>query len=331
MPIDISELPEEVQHMIELREDHDQTFINFIDRDYSQIFWNKLAERRDPEVEHSFISSVYGAQGSGKSMAALSMCCFLDPNFTAENIFFGYNDLVYNRNKLKPNTAVLVDEQSQAFGLDSHRVMLILSSLKEQLRKKSIHFIFCSPVLYDEAKSSMYQIETVFIDYEEEVNYCALKTREGHCLGHIKVPYPLKTMPDGTTLASKELLLAYEARKDKHLEKILGNDSVDMFDEHAKVIVEAPMFKKAEKLYVARMGYVPQKTCIQIINKLFPEFNAGVVPAEIAGRIKLDKELNGEWEISGRSARKTSKDSNMTAVRDKKKKKTVRKVSVEMD
>lgn len=284
-----------------MKEATDQTFGRFVDEDYTDILWNILAERGDPTVEHSFIASIYGTQGSGKSMAAIALCCFLDPNFSADNIYFDYNELVYNRNKIKPNSAILIDEQSQSYGLDSHRVMIILAGLKEQLRKKSIHFIFCSPTLYEESKSSMYLLETMFIDYETQMAFAALKTRDGLTLGHVQIPYPLKKLADGSTLATQELIDAYQKKKDEQLEKLLGNKDVDIFEQRAKAIMKHPLFKKAEKIYVKRMGYIPQNTCIQIINKIFPEFNAGVVPVEIAGRIKLDKELSGEWEISGRS------------------------------
>jgi hypothetical protein len=276
------------------------------DEEYSEILWNILAERADPGIEHSFIASIYGGQGKGKSMAALAMCCYLDPTFTVDQIFFDYNDLVYNRHKLKPNSAVLVDEQSQSFGLDSHRVMVILASLKEQLRKKSIHFFFCAPVLYEEYKSSMYLFETMFIDYETQECYAAMKTREGLTLGHVRIPYPLKMLEDGTTLASKELIAAYEAKKDAHLERLLNSKNIDVFEQRAEQVVQASMFRKAEQIYVRKMGYIPQSSLINIINKLYPEYSAGVVPVEIAGRIKLNKELSGQWEVSGYGSKKVA-------------------------
>lgn len=302
--IDIKSLPRHIRDIIELKEATDSTFVRFADEDYTDVLWNMLAERGDSNTEHSFIASIYGMQGAGKSMTAISMCCFLDPNFSSENIYFDYNDLVYNRHKLNPNTAVLVDEQSQSFGLDSHRVMIILASLKEQLRKKSIHFIFCAPTLYEEAKSSMYLFETMFIDYEQQESYSAMKTREGLTLGHVRVPYPLKQLEDGTTLASPRLIEEYQKKKDEHLERVLGKNDMDIFEDRAQKVMQHPLFVKAEKLYKMKMGYIPQNTLIQIINKIYPEFNAGVVPVEIAGRIKLDKEISGEWEVSGRAATK---------------------------
>jgi hypothetical protein len=237
------------------------------------------------------------------SMAAIALCCFLDPTFSAEHIYFGYDELVYARHTLKPGTAVLVDEQSETFGLDSHRINVILSNLKEQLRKKQIHFIFCAPTLYPEYQSSMYVFETIFIDYETQECFAAMKTRDLLTLGHVRIPYPGKKLEDGSTLASVELMKEYQAKKDKHLEKVLGQRNVDTFEERAGFVMKQPLFIKAEKIYKRSMGYIPQATLIQIINKILPEYNAGVVPLEIAGRIKLDKELSGDWEVSGRVSR----------------------------
>jgi len=282
--INLSLLPKETRDQIELKEATDMTFNRFVDEAYSDIWWNLLAERADPDYQHSMLASLVGGQGSGKSNAAISMCCFMDPTFNVDRIYFGYDELVKDRHKLQPNTAVLVDEQSELFGLDSHRVSIVLQNLKEQLRKKSIHFFFCSPTLYPESKTSMYIIETMFIDFEEQECYAALKTREGLTLGHIKIPHPLKILEDGSSYATQELMDAYEER--------------------AQMVMENKLFQRAEKVYVNKMGYIPQSTLIQIINKIYPEYHAGVVPLEIAGRIKLDKELSGEWEVSGRSVKK---------------------------
>jgi len=298
--IDIMALPQEVRDIIELREDTERTFVNFVEKDYTEIFFNTLIERSNPEVEHSMILSCTGMQGSGKSFSAISIAKILNPNFSTETIFFDYNKLVYERAKLKPNSVVLVDEQSQSYGLDSHRVMVILATLKEQLRKKSIHFIFCSPVLYAESQSSMYILEMIFIDYSTQEAYGALKTRDGLVLGHVRIPHPLKDLGNGQSLASQEFIDAYQQHKDEHLERVLGSKDYDIFSDRAAEVMKHPMFKKAEQVYVKKMGYIPQSMLIQIINKIFPEFRSGVGAVEITARIKMEKEIAGKWEIAGR-------------------------------
>jgi hypothetical protein len=234
----------------------------------------------------------HNSQGSGKSYAAIACCAILDPNFSIDHIYFDYNDLVYDRKSLKPHTAVLVDEQTESYGVDSHRVNIILGALKEQLRKKSIHFFFCSPTLKEEFRTSQYVLETMFIDYEEQVSYCAYKTRELLTLGYVKIPHPLK-------FVSKEFLAAYEAKKDAHLDKLTGVKQVDEIEDRAKIIMDAPLFRKAEILYKRKMGYIPMGSLFQIINKLYPEFRSSIIVGELAQRIKLNKELNGEWTVSG--------------------------------
>jgi hypothetical protein len=125
----------------------DPTFFRAIEENYTSILFETLEARRSVDTEHSYIASVEGSQGSGKSYASIALCAFLDPNFGPDNIYFDYNKLVYDRRKLRPHTAILVDEQTESYGIDSHRVNIILKALKEQLRKKSIHFFFCSPTL----------------------------------------------------------------------------------------------------------------------------------------------------------------------------------------
>ena len=259
----------------------------------------------DIEVDgESHLFQFAGGVVTHNSLAAISMACYMDSNMTVDNIYFGYDQLVYNRHKLKPNSVVIVDEQSEQYGLDSHRISVILQNLKEQLRKKSIHFFFCAPVLYPESKSSMYLLETIFVDFETQECYAALKTRDGLTLGHIRIPHPLKLLGDGRSLATKELLAAYQAKKDEHLEKVLGQKNMDIFEERAVQVMQHALFLKAEKIYKKKMGYIPQSTVVQIINKIYPEYQAGVVPLEIAGRIRLDKELSGVWDISGRAGRR---------------------------
>jgi ABC-type dipeptide/oligopeptide/nickel transport system ATPase component len=304
MLIELGKLPKDIRDQIELKEATDMTFSRFADEDYSDYFWNLLSERSDPNVEHSIICSIVGTQGSGKSLSAISMACYMTNEFNVDNIYFGYDQLVYNRHKLKPNSVVIVDEQSEQYGLDSHRISVILQNLKEQLRKKSIHFFFCAPVLYPESKSSMYIIETMFIDFQTQECYAALKTRDNLTLGHIRIPHPLKILGDGRSLATKELIAAYQAKKDEHLEKVLGQKNMDIFEERAEQVMQHALFLKAEKIYKKKMGYIPQSTVVQIINKIYPEYQAGVVPLEIAGRIRLDKELSGDWDISGRGSKR---------------------------
>jgi len=227
------------------------------------------------------------------------MCHFMDPNFSIDKIFFSYNNLVHARATLKPHSAILLDEQSQSFGLDSNRVMIMLQSIKEQLRKKSIHLFFCSPILHPESHTSMYIIEVMFLDHETNEAYAALKTRDGLTLGHIRIPSPLKKLEDGTSLSTPEFMERYEAIKDEHLEKLLGQKHADAFEERAEAVMDSDLFKKAENVYVKRLGYIPRDRVVQIINKLFPEYNAGVVPQEIAERIRFNREMGGKWLMPG--------------------------------
>jgi len=224
------------------------------------------------------------------SWAAIALAAILDPNFSIDNIYFDYRDLVYNRKNLKPGTAVIVDEQSEEYGVDSNRINIILGALKEQLRKKSIHFVFCAPVLKEESKTSMYILETMYIDYQERCCYAALMTREMLTLGYVRIPTPLE-------FVTKEFMEAYEAKKDAHLDKVTGSKQDDEVEELAEKITSNELFITAENFYVKKVGYMPASMVMQVINKLYPEFKSSVIVGEVGARIKLNKELEGRWKI----------------------------------
>jgi hypothetical protein len=297
MSIDVDKLPREIRDKLELKESLDQTFFRVMEEDYTDVLFETMQSRKSVDVEHSYIASVYGTQGGGKSYLSLACCAFLDPNFSIDNIYFDYNKLVYDRHKLKPHMSVLVDEQSESYGLDSHRVNILLQGLKEQLRKKSVHFFFSSPTLKPEYTSSMYVFETLFIDKTEKLCYSAYKTRELHCLGYVTVPHPLN-------FVNKEFLAEYEKRKDEHLDRLMGRATFDEMGERAKQIIKNPVFINAEKVYVAQKGFIPQNTLMQVINKIFPEFRSNIVVGELAQRIKFEKEMTGVWRIPGQKKKK---------------------------
>ena len=288
--IDTSKLPREIKDRVELRADSEPSFYRATEEDYTDELMATLDSRRSIEAHHSFIASITGMQGNGKSYSAITICKILDPEFSIDNVYFDYRDLVYNRATLKPGCAVLVDEQSEEYGLDSHRINIILGALKEQLRKKSIHFIFCSPTLKEEYKSSHYVLETMYIDYEEKVCYSAYKTRELMTLGYVRIPHPLN-------FVTEEFLKSYETKKDEHLDKLTGAKQVDEIEEIAEKITSSELFAKAEIFYKKKIGYIPASMVIQIINKLYPEFKSSIIVGEVAARIKLNKELEGTWSI----------------------------------
>lgn len=255
-----------------------------------------------------YIANGVVSHNSGKSLSALTIAALLDPGFSVDRVFFSYQELVYARASLPDNCCVIVDEQAATYGVDSHRIMVILATLKEQLRKRGISFIFCSPVLYSESESSHYIIETVYIDEEEQEVVAALKSPEKLVYGHIHIPHPLKPIDEQGSLLTKEFLDAYQAKKDKHLEEVLGRRSMDPTEEHAAQVVKNPIFKKAERIYVARYGYIPQGSLQQLIGKIFPEFAGGVMAGEVAGRVRLNKETAGQWTLPGGSAKRRQKN-----------------------
>jgi intein/homing endonuclease len=250
---------------------------------------------------HEYLANGFVVHNSGKSYSAISMCFYVDPNFSVDRIYFSYDALVRDRANLKPHTAVLLDEQTQSYGLDSTRVMLILNSMKDQLRKKSIHLFFCSPTLHTESSTSNYIIEVMFIDHETNEAYAALKTRDGLTLGHIRIPSPLKVLEDGNSFATEAFMKEYEAKKDAHIEHMLGQKNVDTFEDVADAVIVSEFFKKAEKVYRSNLGYMPRDRVVQVVNKLYPEYHSGVMSHEVAERIRMKMEMSGKWRIPSAS------------------------------
>lgn len=288
--IDLNNLDKETQDRLTLKEEYEPSFSNALEVDYTDVCFATLDERRDPNIQHSYLASLHGMQGSGKSYAGLFLAGYLDPKFSIDKIYFDYNKLVYERSKLKPNTCVLIDEQSRQFGVDSQRIVTVLNALKEQLRKKSIHMIYCSPTLKDEYATSMYVLETMFIDKAFKEAYFAYKTNDLRCLGYVVLSHPLKSI-------SKQLLLDYEGVKDEHLEELTEKPH-DEVEERAVKITNNDYFKRIEAMYVAKKGYIPSKILVQIINKIYPEFKSSVIVFELADRIRLNKESSNEWNIT---------------------------------
>jgi len=296
-----------IKEMPELRKcgfaDYERLFYSYFGEEVSEICQG-ISDVYDIEVEdnHNYVlTNGVLSSNSGKSFCAIALCFMLDPNFSTDHIFFDYNDLVYNKGNLKPGTAVLVDEQSESYGVDSHRVNIILEALKEQLRKKSIHFIFCSPTLKPEYQSSLYVMETMFLDYETNECYAAFKTRDLHTLGYVRIPHPYGVG------VSKEFLAAYEAKKDAHLDRLTGRTQQDEIEVWCNKVLDTDLFKTAEKIYLKKCGYIPSSMLHQIINKLYTELRSSIIVGEIAARIKLNKELSGVWTIPGTGGGKKKK------------------------
>lgn len=287
--LNLANLSKEIQDRLELKEDSDPTFCRALEEDYTPHMFDTMNHRRRLDIEHSYLTSMYGGQGSGKSYAGLFVSGYMSPKFNIDNIYFDIDELVKDRKNLKPHTSVQVDEQMGAYGVDSHRISVVLGALKEQLRKKSIHMTFCSPVLKEEYRTSHYVMESMFIDEENKEGIFAYKTNELKCLGYVRIPHPLNSI-------SKELLKAYEEKKDEHLEQLTENPK-DEVEERAVSVMSHKVFKQAESVYIESKGYIPYKNVIQLISKIYPDYKSSAIVYEIGDRIKLDKEVSGEWLI----------------------------------
>ena len=289
--LDLSQLPREIRDKLCMKEDSEPTFCNALSEDYSEELFKTLEERRRKDIQHSFIASWFGTQGSGKSWSALSLAGILDKDFNIDKIFFDIDVLVNNRHKFREHDCVVIDEMARTFGLDSMRINIMVSTIKEQLRKKSIHMFYIAPVLREEYHTSQYVFETMWIDKKQKISFHAYKTNQLLTLGYVIIPHPLHFI-------SKKLLLQYERKKDLHLKEVLEGPK-DLVEERAQQIMKNSFFMKAERMYHTARGYIPYKILVQIVEKIFPEFKGSIIVYELADRIKADKEISGDWLIFG--------------------------------
>ena len=290
MSLDISNLDQETKDRLELKEQSEMSFANALDRDYTQILFDTLMYRSDSKNEQSYLASIYGVQGTGKSYSALTMCGFLDKNFDPKKqVFFNYKDVVKRRSEFKSGMAILIDEQKGLYGVDSHRVGILLTALKEQLRKRAIHMFYASPVLRQEHESSMYVFETMFIDKEYDECYMAYKTRELQTLGYVIMPHPSKFL-------SKEQIKDYEDMKDENLDRLQSKNDIDDVEEMANEVIDSDTFKKAWQVYKnAGRKSLTNSVLNQVVGVVFPEFKGSVITGEVSGRVRFKMEMDGEW------------------------------------
>jgi hypothetical protein len=290
LPLNI--LPRHIKDELLMREDTESGsgWSNVISEDYTETYFELLKEKSALNKQKAFIASWYGRQGSSKSYSGIATAGVLDPDFSADKIYFDIDLLVNDRAKLKSHDCIILDEMSRVFGTDSMRVSIQMVAMKEQLRKKSIHMIYISPVLKEEYRSSLYVLETLFLDEKNKLSYNAFKTNNLLCLGYIAMPHPLH-------FVDKKVLIDYEKKKDEHLKEVLEG-GIDLVEERATSICKNPLFCKANEVYKKSRGYIPYKILVQIVEKIYPEFKGSVIVYELSDRVKCNMEINSEWVIN---------------------------------
>ena len=139
--------------------------------------------------------------------------------------------------------------------------------------------------------SSMYVFEPLFINYKTQEAVAAYKTRELQNLGHVHIPHPVK-------IVGKDILKAYEEKKDAHLERLTGNKQVDEIEERCDHVIQHNIFKMGELIYLKKRGFIPMNMLMQIVSKIYPEYKQSVICSEIASRIKFNRELEHKWRVA---------------------------------
>lgn len=113
----------------------------------------EIVKKRVLTKDRDFVLVIDGEEGSGKSVLAMQIAKFLDPEFNLEKITFTSEDFlkVIKDPKTKRGTCVLLDEafaaaNSRASLTEVNRAMIGVAT---EMRQKNLFVILCIPSFFD--------------------------------------------------------------------------------------------------------------------------------------------------------------------------------------
>lgn len=190
--------------------------------------------------DKSMMILIVGEMGSGKSLAAVSFACKVDPSFKKNSrIVYTVEDFLKELNHIKKGQAIIFDEvgvnvAARDFQKLNNRIMSIITQV---LRYKNVCCIFTTPnarfVDINVRESMNAWIHPISIDREHNINTCSYKelitNDEGQVLKrHFKYF-------DGSTGAAGEIIHpVHVPRPDSDIEEYYQKLSHKMKDEKLK-------------------------------------------------------------------------------------------------
>jgi hypothetical protein len=199
----------------------------------------------------NYLALFLGKTGSGKSWAALNLAETLDPNFNVDNVVFTAIDFIHLINKdLPKGTCIIFDDAGVGYSnrewwtFSNQLVNMVLQSF----RYKNYAVIFTTPVITYIDKVSRPLFHMVFLtkykDETKEKCYCAPYKWISNPLTGDSYPKKL-TIQDqtggtnnmellGFDKPSKEIQVAYEAKRDVWNTEVRKNAELKAIDMEAK-------------------------------------------------------------------------------------------------
>jgi len=151
-----------------------------ITKEKDEAYWVKYIKGRI-EKNKNFLGFIGGQTGSGKTYAGIEICRQLSPDFTPDDIFFGFRPLMQrvNEDKLKAGHPILFDEAGIDISSKTWQSLTnrMINFLLQTFRHKRLILIFTSPYLdfIDASTRKLFHAEFI----TERINYtnetCMLK------------------------------------------------------------------------------------------------------------------------------------------------------------
>lgn len=232
-----------------------------------------ILKRRINELNKSYSMLFVGEMGSGKSLAAVSCACQIDPSFEKHpRVVFNVKDFVKELNKIEKGQCIIFDEcgvgvPARAWQSQSNQMMSIISQI---LRFKNVCIIFTTPSMrfIDINVRSMLNavIKMRSIDFEHEVSYAKYNVVQVADDGSVRNKDFIFYLPDGGREVIDPFIVP---RPSPDINKWYDDISIDFKNQTIKKIM-ADLEGETEPEMINPMQvkklYKQAETCITLLN-----------------------------------------------------------------
>jgi ABC-type dipeptide/oligopeptide/nickel transport system ATPase component len=217
-------------------------------RNYSaRIVRQKMWRRMNVENQH-FMGAVVGREGTGKSHSALTLARTVDPDFTAEDVFFDPQELLeaFDSDDYSAGNVIVLDEAGVGLGNRSwyEKEQILLNQTLQTVRDDNMGVLFTLPRLEELDSQTIGRLHAFIemLDVHPDEGWAAAKwkninlTRDGRGKTYkkytrLRVGGVKKRITRFAVLAPpEELVDGYEERKEA-FKRELYEDAIAAYDD----------------------------------------------------------------------------------------------------
>ena len=242
--------------------------------DYSaRIVRQKMWRRMNVENQH-FMGAIVGREGHGKSHSALSLARTVDPEFTAEDVFFDPQDLLeaFDSDDYQAGNMIVLDEAGVGLGNRSwyEKEQILLNQTLQTVRDDNMGVIFTLPRLEELDSQTIGRLHAFvqMMEVNPDEGWASAKwkniilTRDGRSKTYKKYTrlnvHGVKKRIRRFAVAAppEDLVEKYEARKEAFKEELYEeaisayDDSTDADDDMGPKDVAAEVIQNGVEEYV---------------------------------------------------------------------------------